>query len=111
MSFIYEPIDPFMSQLIRPITNKGAGKMKAKENVPKMTESQQAERDYLLRAYEHAPKTAGNPEIRGYWTEEGFYLCSDCGASIMARGCLISIDTFVWKDETGPYGFCICCDA
>ena len=67
------------------------------------------EKETLQRFFEHAPKTEGNPEILGYWTEEGNYICSECASSIMARGCRISIESYVWEKDNGPVGVCICC--
>jgi hypothetical protein len=70
------------------------------------------EAEKLVSWFEHAPKTVGNPEIVGYWTEYGNYLCSNCAASIMARGCRIAIDTYDWKEDgCVPVGLCVCCES
>ena len=56
----------------------------------------------LRRALEYAPKTTGNPKIAGYWHSDitgDIWICSDCAASMMARGVIISPAEVIWKDD------------
>lgn len=71
-----------------------------------------ADRDYLHEAIAHAPLSPGQlaPNLRGWWTPSGLYVCSHCAGRIMARGCRLPSDSHpVWTDQAEPFGVCICC--
>ena len=68
------------------------------------------EKKTLLRFFENAPKTEGNPDIVGYWTKRGWFVCTHCGASILARGCSLPVESYIWVGDGKPYGICVCCN-
>jgi hypothetical protein len=52
-----------------------------------------------------------NPDIKGYWFEDGYYICGHCAARIMARGCGgFTKAQPVWIDRPEPFGVCIGCE-
>lgn len=68
--------------------------------------------DYLMSAIEHAPKSTGHiaDDLRGWWTADGWYVCSVCASRIIARGCRLPKDSVpVWASRPEPYGECCCC--
>jgi hypothetical protein len=69
--------------------------------------------EYLQTAIEHAPSHPGQlaPDLRGWWTPDGWYLCAKCAGRIMSRGCRLPPESYpVWTDRPEPYGVCCCCD-
>ena len=73
--------------------------------------------DYLRGAIEHAPPEPLrpiSPLLRGWWMtvdNRSYYLCANCAARIMDRGCYLPGNTkAVWKDWSEPYGVCVCCE-
>jgi len=69
---------------------------------------------YLRDAIEFAPKSPGKlvPDLRGWWTPDGYYVCSPCAGRIIARGCNLPRDSEpVWRDKPEPFGVCVCCEA
>ena len=69
---------------------------------------------YLKNAIDGAPLTPGRiaPDLRGWWTSDGYYLCASCAGRIMARGCKIDLHGKaepVWADLPVPYGVCVTC--
>lgn len=68
---------------------------------------------YLRTAIEHAPRDPGKlaPNLRGWFTPDGYYVCATCAGRIMARGCQLPRGSNpVWKDRPEPYGVCECCE-
>jgi hypothetical protein len=66
--------------------------------------------EYFRRAIEYAPREPGPmaPNLIGWTTPNGLYLCARCAARIMARGCYLPMASEpVWKD--GKQGECCCC--
>jgi hypothetical protein len=50
-----------------------------------------------------------NPELQGYWIDNDQFICANCAARLVARGCgNFSVKKVaVWKDD--PYGVCCGC--
>lgn len=75
--------------------------------------------EYLKSAIEYAPKKTGPiaPLLRGWWltVNEGegevcYYVCAECAARIMARGCQLPGNPQpVWRDRAEPFGVCCVC--
>ena len=86
--------------------------MRATEQVFEPTEAAIQERARILTALDGAPPTPGkgtNPDLRGWWTTEGWFLCVHCSGRIFARGCRIQA-TPVWREPAEPYGPCLGCE-
>lgn len=85
--------------------------MKATEQVFEPSPLDMAERDSILSALENAPPDdgKGNPEIRGWWTPRGWYLCRGCAQRLLRRGYVIRAVP-VWFDPPEPFGPCINCE-
>lgn len=55
----------------------------------------------LRDAVAYAPRVKNtNPEIRGFWSRDGYYLCADCGARLIGRGFGSELKTVVYMDDT-----------
>ena len=68
-------------------------------------------KEYYQQAVEHAPHVEGNPQIRGWWTPNQWYLCSKCVSKIIGRGCRLPNGSEpVYHDQPEPYGVCCCCE-
>ena len=68
---------------------------------------------YLRDAAEHAPRDPGPmaPDLRGWWTPAGWYVCARCAGRIMARGCQLPRGAKpVWRSKPEPYGTCSVCE-
>ena len=79
----------------------------------KLTPEQIEEREMLLNRLENAPPEPGTiaPDLRGWWTPLGWYLCARCAGRVMARGCCLpSGSAPVWADKAEPFGLCIGCE-
>ncbi len=66
--------------------------------------------EYLKTAIEHAPRDPGrlSPELRGWRTADGLFLCPVCAGRILARGCRLPQGTDpVWESDAA--GDCVCC--
>lgn len=64
----------------------------------------------LRRMLADAPADPGPiaPDLRGWWTVSGFYVCARCAGRIMARGCQLPAGCKpVWVDQ--PTGVCVTC--
>lgn len=67
-----------------------------------MNAQQTAELDNLRTAIEHAPTDPGtlSPELAGWTTPAGLFICPTCAGRIMGRGCRLPYGTDpVWKRQ------------
>lgn len=64
---------------------------------------------YVARSLEFAPiLKATQPELRGYRTAEGHFICADCAARMSARGCLAPRRSSpIWGSDLAPTPPCI----
>ena len=69
------------------------------------TDTVETLRRYLADAPATAP--AGPPDLLGYWTADGYYVCTSCAGRILARGCTIPGAEPCWVGQ--PYGSCCTC--
>lgn len=68
--------------------------------------------DYLKRCLEGAPANPGKlaPNLRGWRTPDGVYVCIQCAGRIMARGCNLPRDSEPnWRNDAAPALPCCCC--
>ena len=67
----------------------------------------------LQTAISNAPLDPGPiaPNLRGWWTPDGWYVCVRCAGRIMKRGCRLPLGSIpVWEDRPDPYGECCLCE-
>ena len=64
----------------------------------------------LKNIIEHAPQSENqNPDLLGWWTSDGYYICSGCTARIHARGCSIPKGSNpAWADNPVVGECCTC---
>lgn len=71
------------------------------------------EEKVTLRSFaEYGPRNAPvkNPDLRGWKTPIGHFVCAGCAARILGRGChLPNGSEPVWMDYTGPLHECCVC--
>lgn len=69
------------------------------------------ERAEIMRAIEHAPVSPRGPiapDLRGWWTRTGWFVCARDAARILERGCALpSGSRPCW--DTEPRGLCVVC--
>lgn len=75
-----------------------------------MNATQTAELDQLRTAIEHAPRDPGrlSPELAGWRTPGGLFVCPHCAGRIMERGCRLPTGSDpVWDKD--PADSCPLC--
>ena len=71
------------------------------------TQAHHDELAMLRRAIEYAPAARPTPpDLAGYWTTLGYFVCASCASRILGRGCHFRA-TPSWKGE--PYADCVTC--
>ena len=67
---------------------------------------------YLRDAAMYGPeRPTVTPNIRGWWTPAGWYVCAHHAGRILERGCQLPQGSEpVWKDRPEPFGVCCVCE-
>lgn len=76
-----------------------------------MNAVQSAERETLRLYAEYGPRNSPmNPELQGWTTPSGLFVCGKCAARILGRGCQLPRGSEpVWKNQPTPENPCAVC--